>query len=179
MTTNPYEAPASDVQANIAQTYQPKIFSLDGRIGRLRYFAYSLVGFGVMILAGGLVGVFGGADLLADEANNSPIMAILYLPLIILTVIFTKRRFNDMNRSGWFVLLNLIPFVNLIVFFWLALGRGTDGENKFGPAPTRNPLSVKIFGSLAAFVPVLGILAAIAIPAYQDYVERAQAYSSE
>ena len=48
-------------------------------------------------------------------------------------------------------------------------------ENKYGLPPAPNSVLV-VIGSLAMpLVAVLGIVAAIAIPAYQDYVQRAEA----
>ena len=68
------------------------------------------------------------------------------------------------------VLLLLIPLVPLI--FWFI--PGTKGSNDFGPPPPPNRGSGIVVALLLVLVIVIGILAAIAIPAYQDYVERAK-----
>ena len=45
------------------------------------------------------------------------------------------RRFHDQDKSGWFVLLGLIPYVGgLIVLVFMCLP-GTPGPNRFGPRP--------------------------------------------
>lgn len=167
--TNPYQAPAADVNQSV-ETYQPLFFSVSGRIGRLRFLAYSLFAMVILIPFLALLAVV-GSDLQVF------ISLLMYVPALAWTVIVCKRRLNDMNRSGWFSILYFLPLLNLIMFLWMACGRGTQGNNRFGARPSANPLSVKIFGMLTPLMFFGGMLAAIALPAYQDYVERAQAAS--
>jgi hypothetical protein len=69
------------------------------------------------------------------------------------------------------ILLMIIPFV---AFIWL-FKAGTQGANRFGAPPPPNTTGVKILGySFPVLIVLFGILAAIALPAYQDYVRRAQ-----
>lgn len=45
------------------------------------------------------------------------------------------RRFHDQDKSGWFVLIGLVPYVGgLVVLVFMCL-EGTRGENRFGPDP--------------------------------------------
>lgn len=45
------------------------------------------------------------------------------------------RRFHDMGRRGWWILLSFIPYVGgFIVMIWFCF-RGTAGDNRFGPDP--------------------------------------------
>jgi uncharacterized membrane protein YhaH (DUF805 family) len=46
------------------------------------------------------------------------------------------RRLHDTNRSAWWILISLIPFIGaLILIVFLCLG-STEGENQYGaPAP--------------------------------------------
>jgi hypothetical protein len=62
----------------------------------------------------------------------------------ILLLVFEKRRFNDLNRSGWWILLNLIPLINFLLALYLIFFPETNGPNKFGPAPAENSLGVKV-----------------------------------
>ncbi len=41
------------------------------------------------------------------------------------------RRLHDTDRSGWWILVGLIPVAGLILIYWLAI-KGTPGTNKFG-----------------------------------------------
>ncbi len=177
MTNNPYQAPTSDVsQQGGNQTYQPKILTANGRIGRLRYLAYSLVGYAFLIPGMAIMALagFNPEEPSVFSGIGGILLLLGYLALIVYVFILAKRRFNDLDKTGWMSLLLIIPLVNLVIGLWLIFGSGTSTANQFGPMPVENPLSVKIFGLLLPIlVFVIGILAAISIPAYQDYVERA------
>lgn len=41
------------------------------------------------------------------------------------------RRLHDRDRSGWFMLFNLIPILNLVLIFFYAQ-KGTEGANRYG-----------------------------------------------
>lgn len=76
-----------------------------------------------------------GAD---DSLDAGGIIAILLvaavaLGLFIPTLAVQVRRFHDQDRSGWMVLLGLIPYVGGIVVLVFMCLEGTRGENRFGP----------------------------------------------
>ena len=56
---------------------------------------------------------------------------------------------------------------------WLFKG-GTQGENNYGNPPPPNTTGVKILALLLPIIALIGIAAAIALPAYQQYVNQAQ-----
>ena len=45
------------------------------------------------------------------------------------------RRLHDTNRSGWWVLILLIPLVGMIWMIVLLCLQGTSGQNRFGEDP--------------------------------------------
>lgn len=53
------------------------------------------------------------------------------LPLIAVQV----RRFHDQGKSGWFALLNLIPYVGILVILVFMVIEGTAGDNQYGVDP--------------------------------------------
>ena len=63
-----------------------------------------------------------------------------------------------------------MPLVNLM--FWFI--PGTDGQNRFGAKTPPNSTGVIVGVWIVPAIFVIGILAAVSIPAYQDYVKRAQ-----
>ena len=92
--------------------------------------------------------------------------AVLYIVLVVAGVAFAKRRFNDLNRSGWWVLSFIVPIVNLLATIYVLFFPGTDGDNDFGPAPSANPLGVKILALSMPIIALIGILAAVLIPMF-------------
>jgi uncharacterized membrane protein YhaH (DUF805 family) len=47
----------------------------------------------------------------------------------------TVRRLHDIDRSGWWIFINLIPLIGAIVLLVFALSEGTPGNNRYGPSP--------------------------------------------
>lgn len=87
---------------------------------------------GIIGLSGMVGGVYG------------PLTLILILAVIVPSIAVQIRRFHDQDKSGWFLLLALIPFIGgLIVFVFMCL-EGTKGPNRFGPDP-KDPGSAEVF----------------------------------
>jgi uncharacterized membrane protein YhaH (DUF805 family) len=169
---NPYVPPraaVADVEALPTQFSQPKVWSARGRIGRLRYLSYISVGYLVMVLIAGVLGAIAGA--LGHTGAASALGAIAALPYVVLAILAGIQRSHDMDWSGWSILLALIPLVG---FVWL-FKAGTPGENRFGAPAPPNTTGIKVGASMLAVLFVIGILAAIALPAYQQYTVRAKA----
>lgn len=101
---------------------------------------------------------------------GAALLLLAYPPLDVFHILIGIQRSHDMNWSGWTILLAIIPLVGLI---WL-FKPGSDGPNDYGNPPPPNTTGVKILASLFFLVVLVGIVSAIAIPAYSDYVKRAQ-----
>lgn len=54
-----------------------------------------------------------------------------YIGTIIYSIIIAIKRFHDMDKSGWWALLTLLPLVSIIIIFI----PGTKGSNRFGEDP--------------------------------------------
>ena len=63
---------------------------------------------------------------------------IVTLGLLIPYVAVSVRRLHDTNRSGWWVMVNLIPGIGYMWFIALCCLKGDEGENQFGPDPIDN-----------------------------------------
>ncbi|MDE6267161.1 MAG: DUF805 domain-containing protein [Muribaculaceae bacterium] len=61
-------------------------------------------------------------------------MIILGLILLLPSLGVTVRRLHDTGRSGWYILISLIPLAGLILYYWLALPSDMY-ENQYGPVP--------------------------------------------
>ena len=44
---------------------------------------------------------------------------------------------HDINKSGWFILLNLVPFIGSIIVLVMLIEKGTLGKNRFGEYPLK------------------------------------------
>ena len=151
-----------------------KLFSSVGRVGRLRYLAFLTLAYLLFMAACGMVST--GVALALGQSSFLVGLAVvlLLIPYMVFAVLLHIQRSHDMDWTGWTVLLALIPFVGLLWIF----KRGTQGPNRFGAAPPPNTLGVRIFGLIGPVLmaaAVIGIAAAVAIPAYQSYALRATA----
>ena len=76
-----------------------------------------------------------------------PIVAsIVFIPLLLLacwvSVAAQIRRWHDLNRRGWMILISFVPVVGFIAnVIVLGFIRGTAGENRFGPGEPNGPAS--------------------------------------
>ena len=55
--------------------------------------------------------------------------------VVIPGIAVTVRRLHDTDRSGWWILIVLIPIIGPIVLLVFMLIDGTPGPNRFGPSP--------------------------------------------
>lgn len=68
---------------------------------------------------------------LSDEAFLG-LYIVLCLPLIGIIIVVNIRRIHDLDMSGWWVILLLVPLLNCAVI-GMCLVKGTPGPNRFGP----------------------------------------------
>ena len=63
------------------------------------------------------------------------VTGIVGLGLLIPALSVTVRRLHDTDRSGWWILVSLVPFVGGLILFVFQVLEGTPGPNRFGPNP--------------------------------------------
>ena len=49
-------------------------------------------------------------------------------------IMVITRRLHDINRSGWWQLIMLVPLIGFVMLYWF-VKRGDAGPNRFGPDP--------------------------------------------
>jgi uncharacterized membrane protein YhaH (DUF805 family) len=109
-----------------------RYFDFQGRANRKEYWLFVLVYF-IQVMAAVLIDsiVFGTA-----LGQGLPITYFLVFALNIIPAIsVSMRRLHDTNRTGWWLLISLIPIIGAIVFFIFTLLPGTPGVNRFGAQP--------------------------------------------
>ncbi len=61
---------------------------------------------------------------------------VFSIPAGLFTLSATVRRLHDTNKSGWFVLIGIIPFLGLVLLILLILP-SDEGKNKYGKNPLK------------------------------------------
>lgn len=125
-------------------------FSADGRLGRLRYFVYSMV---LLIIAVLLIFLF----LFISPKLGQYLLIPIALALIIPSIFLTIQRCHDFNMTGWLSILILVPFfIGLpIVQLIFSLIPGSEGDNNYGYQPPPNTTAIKV---AAIIIPILFVI---------------------
>jgi uncharacterized membrane protein YhaH (DUF805 family) len=98
-----------------------------GRCSRQFYWLLGVIPF---VALGFFLGILIGAFGLDPKWGAIALLATLW-PSLAMQI----KRWHDINLAGWWALLSLIPFFNLLVIVCLGLIPGTPGANRFGPNP--------------------------------------------
>jgi uncharacterized membrane protein YhaH (DUF805 family) len=67
--------------------------------------------------------------------HNGPVEIVLWLATLIPSLSVTIRRLHDLDKSGWWLLILLVPLIGAIVLLVFMCIEGTRGTNRFGPDP--------------------------------------------
>ena len=99
-------------------------------------------------------------------ASSVGVAVLFYLQLAV-----SKRRFNDLNKTGWLALLMLVPGVNILVYLYLLAVKGTAGANYYGlPARPASQLKTVLMLLIPLLVmSLIGLLTQIVMPSYHSY----------
>ncbi len=103
--------------------------SFEGRINRAKFWL-GVVGIIVVeVVAIAIVGV-------VNSAAINILAFLVYLALIYAGLAVSVKRWHDRGKSGWWVLIGLVPIIGPI---WALVETGflpgTPGENPYGPDP--------------------------------------------
>jgi uncharacterized membrane protein YhaH (DUF805 family) len=159
---NPYAAPQVDLAAPAPgdETYQPKLLQVSGRIGRMRYLAYSAA-IGLLMIPVILAVFIMDVSSIAKGSVPGALIALLVvvgIAVLACSIILMRRRLNDMGRTGWFMLLFLVPLANLVFYLWILGASGDEGSNQYGPAPGPNTLLINIVGGFMLAVTLVSFV---------------------
>lgn len=110
---------------SFVEAYKTVVFNkyaaFEGRAGRREFWSFVLVNFVI-----GLVISF----------TRLQALSMLYsLAVLVPSLAVGARRLHDTNRSGWLLLLGLIPVIGAIILLVFAAQEGTKGSNKYGADP--------------------------------------------
>ena len=107
-------------------------FNFQGRATRAEYWWWFLFTNLVGFVAGFVDSLLGTGALFAGYGVAG---GIFYLVVIVPSLSLGARRLHDVNRSGWWQLLFLIPLLGWIILFYWAITPSNSGHNRFGYYP--------------------------------------------
>ncbi|WP_395610316.1 DUF805 domain-containing protein [Pseudomonas sp. B22129] len=174
---SPYAPPRAAVGESHAEYSTLKVFTIHGRIGRLRYLAWTLVLTLALLVAGGIISTASFAVATASPTAGIILGSLLgfalFVALVWVSVQIGVQRLHDLGWSGWLYLLNLVPLVNSIFPLLLLVLPGNTGANQYGPPPPRNSTAVKVLATAwLAFLPIVfAIVFALGMNGYLNQLE--------
>ena len=65
----------------------------------------------------------------------SPLSSITNLALLLPGLAVSARRLHDVGRSGWWLLLAVVPVIGWIILLIWTVTKGDAAPNRFGPPP--------------------------------------------
>lgn len=114
--TSPYAPPRAAVGDDLPEFSTLNVFTVNGRIGRLRFLAWTLVlSLALFAIVGALftVGVgIAAASPTAAIIIGSLLGLVLLVASVWMSVLITVQRLHDLGWSGWLWFLNLVPIVD-------------------------------------------------------------------
>ena len=168
LSQNPYATPKTishDIESG--EYGELKYLTTNGRIGRMRLLAWN---FGISLIlftaAAAIILLMGTLSNFNPDAGLKLAAKIgfsIYIYMILMNIIFVTKRLHDVNRSGWLLLLILVPLVNIFLGIYLLCAAGSPSSNNYGAPPPPNTTGIKVlFWTFIAII-ILIIFAVITL----------------
>ena len=103
-----------------------------GRAQRAEYWYFLL--FNVLAMVG-LVIVDSITGTFSEDMGMGLLSGLYYLGVLVPSVAVTVRRLHDTSRSGWWLLIGLIPVVGGLVLLFFMVQNSKPGSNEYGLNP--------------------------------------------
>jgi len=123
----------------LTTVFRNKFATFSGRASRSEYW-WGYLGYVVVAMVVQIVAIVGAIALSGVSEGLAALMLVVPivfgLALFIPTLAVTVRRFHDTGKSGWLVLVLLIPCIGTILWLVWTIEDGQAHDNAYGPVPT-------------------------------------------
>jgi uncharacterized membrane protein YhaH (DUF805 family) len=99
-----------------------------GRARRTEYWMYTLFNIVILVVLGAIDGTFSG------KGHVGVLYGIYALATLVPSLAVGVRRLHDTTRSGWWLLISLVPLVGGIILI-VFLAQDSHPDNQYGPNP--------------------------------------------
>ena len=111
----------------------------DGRARRKEYWMFLLINILVslvLIAIDNLIGTF------ISQAGFGLLQGLYSLAILIPSLAVTVRRLHDTGRTGWWVLISLVPVIGGLILLIFMVLDSEPGTNEYGPSPKEGGYSL-------------------------------------
>lgn len=117
-----------------------KYFDFNGRAGREEFWYFFLFN---MIVSVVLV-IIDASMLGANQKMTFAMLSLIYVAVVFLPSLGVSiRRLHDIGRSGWWLLIGLVPLVGTIVLLVFWVSDGNPNENVYGANPKQSKMQTR------------------------------------
>jgi uncharacterized membrane protein YhaH (DUF805 family) len=102
-----------------------KYVTFAGRAPRAEYWFFALF----VVLVNIVIGIISAAS----HEIGSILSGLFVLAVLLPSISVSVRRLHDIDRSGWWYWIALVPVVGVILLIVWFCTRGTRGPNRYGP----------------------------------------------
>jgi uncharacterized membrane protein YhaH (DUF805 family) len=97
-----------------------------GRARRKEYWMFVVISFVISIIL----------EVLQRALHLGQLLTSLYsLAVLLPSIAVSMRRLHDTGRTGWWILIGIIPIIGTIILLVFMFLDSEEGENKYGPNP--------------------------------------------
>lgn len=120
---------------NFKHTIMGNYANFKGRASRSEYWRF----YGITIVIAGIFNVLSALVMDTALASVVGLISIVYnLAILLPSIGLAARRLHDIGKSGWMLLISLIPFGIIYVIYLLAQ-KGDEGDNQY-----ESPMSYEV-----------------------------------
>lgn len=140
-------------------------YSLNGRIGRIRLLAFGVI-WGLITTLLYLIGILLWSALGPSAVSLIlAVISVFTLPAAIYSIIILpRRRLHDIGKSGWWLLLLIVPLANILLLLYMYFTRGDEGVNAYGLPPEPYTQTEFWLALLLPILAIIGIAAGLLLP---------------
>lgn len=135
-----------------------------GRASRAEFWQFTVIAGAIFFVAF----VIDSAFISGPDSKAQPFAGLVALAHVLPGLAVAVRRLHDVDRSGWFLFINIIPLVGFVLLLYWACEAGTRGPNGFGPDPRGH--TAGLAGATGAAIVTSAAATTPAAPASRDVV---------
>ena len=102
-----------------------KYAAFNGRARRKEYWCFTLINIAISVV----LGIIGGI------IKFSFLGMIFTLAILVPGIAVSIRRLHDIGKSGWWLLIALVPIVGALYLLYLMVQDSNPGDNQYGANP--------------------------------------------
>lgn len=120
------------------KTVLSKYIRFEGRASRSEYWYWILLlvilSIVLAVIEGAVIAPSIGFEAFDPEAGQ-PLRMLMFFALFLPSLGVSVRRLHDIGRSGWWLLIQFVPFIGTLVLLWWHTRPSDAGNNEFGKPP--------------------------------------------